>query len=995
MARSSTADPRGAIWRRWDPHIHTPGTLFEDRYRGDDPWEDFLAAVEAADPPIQALGVTDYWLLDNYRKVREYWDEGRLPGVQLVFPNIEMRLATATKHGAAINVHLLISPDDGDHVDQAQRVLNKLTFDALGETYHCHADDLVRLGERSDSSISDREAALRHGAKQFKVTHAQVRSVLEASAWAKENMLVAFAASSKDGTAGLQDDSSFREVRREIERMSHIVFTSSPKERRYWLGEGADSVAELQRAHGGRKACLHGSDAHCVEKVGAPDQERRTWLKGDPTFETLRQSWISPDLRAVVAQGPPTGPLPNKTVAALEVHNAQWWTSGRLLLNPGLVAVIGPRGSGKTALADFIAVGGNADVVTEIPFIGRAGRLLAQAEVAVDWGDGATVARSPLDPDQTAPSRIQYLSQQFVERLCGADGDVSEELREEIERVIFEAHPPEERSGATTFDELRDIETRELRARREHRISSVEATGDRIVAERRKQEAARDLEVALHQQEAQLKEAETNRARFVVGNAKTKVERLATIRDAVAERQTQVDALEMRGKAVRALQAAVSDLQETGFSRITSDLQSKYADAGLSADDWEAFRLKFEGEVGAVLEAAHAKTTAHIQAARGTSVAAKPGEPAAIVPYVSDEADLSKVPLAALRLEAKRLEHVIGLDERRAQQLQQLDDGITKLRRSIQALKHRLNDAKGAPKRVDALFAERLSDYAEVFETFADEAERLRALYLPLREGLGNDGAMAGLEFTVRRRVDVDRWVAMGESLLDLRRGGPFTGRGALRRAVEDVLAPAWRSGSGQEVRAAMGVFRENYVEKLRDHAKVTREDNPEAYWDWSTKVSRWLTGTDHITVDYAIEYDGVGVQQLSPGTRGIVLLLLYVAIDRSDDRPLIIDQPEENLDPKSIYEELVQRFSEVRHRRQVIIVTHNANLVVNTDVDQVIVADAEPRSAGELPRFRYTSGGLEDQGVREAVCGILEGGAEAFRERARRLRVGPAPGDA
>jgi predicted ATPase len=66
---------------------------------------------------------------------------------------------------------------------------------------------------------------------------------------------------------------------------------------------------------------------------------------------------------------------------------------------------------------------------------------------------------------------------------------------------------------------------------------------------------------------------------------------------------------------------------------------------------------------------------------------------------------------------------------------------------------------------------------------------------------------------------------------------------------------------------------------------------------------------------------------------------LLYLAIDKEDDRPLIIDQPEENLDPKSIFDELVPLFREVKSRRQIIIVTHNANLVVNTDADQVIVA--------------------------------------------------------
>ena len=92
--------------------------------------------------------------------------------------------------------------------------------------------------------------------------------------------------------------------------------------------------------------------------------------------------------------------------------------------------------------------------------------------------------------------------------------------------------------------------------------------------------------------------------------------------------------------------------------------------------------------------------------------------------------------------------------------------------------------------------------------------------------------------------------------------------------------------------------------------------------------------------VRYEISYDGVDIRKLSPGTRGIVLLLLYLALDDSDDRPLIIDQPEENLDPKSVFDELVALFIAAKAKRQVIMVTHNANLVINTDADQIIVAE-------------------------------------------------------
>nr|WP_286159319.1 AAA family ATPase [Janthinobacterium sp. HH01] len=117
-------------------------------------------------------------------------------------------------------------------------------------------------------------------------------------------------------------------------------------------------------------------------------------------------------------------------------------------------------------------------------------------------------------------------------------------------------------------------------------------------------------------------------------------------------------------------------------------------------------------------------------------------------------------------------------------------------------------------------------------------------------------------------------------------------------------------------------------------------------------------------------------------------MLLLYLALDEYDDRPLIIDQPEENLDPKSVYDELVPLFIAAKSKRQVIMVTHNANLVINTDADQVIVADSGPHLTGGLPPITYKAGGLEDIEIRNLVCDILEGGENAFKERARRLRV-------
>jgi ABC-type cobalamin/Fe3+-siderophores transport system ATPase subunit len=153
-------------------------------------------------------------------------------------------------------------------------------------------------------------------------------------------------------------------------------------------------------------------------------------------------------------------------------------------------------------------------------------------------------------------------------------------------------------------------------------------------------------------------------------------------------------------------------------------------------------------------------------------------------------------------------------------------------------------------------------------------------------------------------------------------------------------------------------------------------------------EIAAWLFSTDHIKVQYGITYDGTPIERLSPGTRGIVLLLLYLAVDTHDLRPLFIDQPEENLDPRSVFKELVPQFRTSKRRRQVVIVTHNANLVVNTDAEQIIIATSERRDDGALPTISYQSGSIENPEIRKAVCKLLEGGRRAFLDRERRYRI-------
>jgi hypothetical protein len=329
-------NPKGSIWHRWEPHIHIPGTILNDQYEGTTV-TDFCSAIEAADPPIKALGITDYYSLASYEKIQQEKINGRLPGVDLIFPNIELRLKLGTSANKFVNGHLLFSPDDPNHISEIKRFLSKPTFKTSKEEYACTELDLIKLGKEHAPSVTDDNKALAQGTNQFKVDFDQLMQNIEASAWAQENLLIAVAGSSNDGTAGLQStDDAFTTTRKRIEYAAHMVFSSSDKQRTFWLGKGVLSKDALTTEYRGCKPCIHGSDAHKLADIGKPAGDKYTWIKGDLTFESLRQICIEPEDRVTVGAQPLESRSDVYVIDAIELTNAGWMQPEKIGLNaPG------------------------------------------------------------------------------------------------------------------------------------------------------------------------------------------------------------------------------------------------------------------------------------------------------------------------------------------------------------------------------------------------------------------------------------------------------------------------------------------------------------------------------------------------------------------------------------------------------------------------------------------------------------------------------------
>lgn len=153
----------------------------------------------------------------------------------------------------------------------------------------------------------------------------------------------------------------------------------------------------------------------------------------------------------------------------------------------------------------------------------------------------------------------------------------------------------------------------------------------------------------------------------------------------------------------------------------------------------------------------------------------------------------------------------------------------------------------------------------------------------------------------------------------------------------------------------------------------------------------------DYFFIKYDLIHKNDTITQMSPGKRGLVLLQLIMHLSNAK-HPILLDQPEDNLDNRTVFKELNDFVKKKKVERQIIMVTHNANLVVSTDAEEIIVANQDGQQVGRDNKefkFEYISGALENsfensseqgilyqKGIKEHVCEILEGGEEAFKKR-------------
>lgn len=1007
MSMDGSKYPRGSEWRRWDLHIHSPLSGLNNQYPkktdGTPDWDAFIAKIESLQG-VSVIGVTDYFFIDGYKEVKEYKESGRLTNFDLILPNIELRLDTFVVNNRSrdINFHVIFSDElkvediEKEFIETLDvkvdgsvngltgvRQLNKRTIEEIGSK--------VKQNNAAYQNDSVESAAF----KNITVSLDQVLELLRKELF-KDKFLLVLAGHE---WAHIDWNQAYL-TKKNFLQTANILETGSQDTIKWALGRKDLPKDQFIKEFGALKACIFGSDAHCLDDVGCSADNKFCWIKADPTFEGLKQVVFEPEERVFIGDAKPKGKNDAKVIDRVEIKNSnKWFKEESVLLNENLIAIIGEKGAGKTALADFIALtGGDFDTSgnDSSSFIFKALKATKQIEdtiencvITIHWKDGSSdsITINSGFSDYKNKRKVRYLSQDFIEKKCSPEQ--AEELQKEITDIVFQHIPIQDRLGQTTFGDLKNIKTKSVELKKSDckvemaglntEISNLE---DEISSLAAKQEEKQKLTTEIEQLKEQKPKPSSEQEKAIEEKLSLLTKHKGELDEQIAGFKVQLSTLDI----VKARVSSLSQSVEKSLTEIKADLES----VGL-VDLYSSFVFAIPKDFDANIESKKQETLGKIKKILGEVGQAVSDSD---IPSLT-ESTLSTLSFMRINAFINFLESKSSMAEAQRRTLKSFEEKIEKNQKRIDELDKSIKDIEEVKKPLlPQKIEKRDKAYQQYFSLLQEEKKVLEEIYSPLKVKLSEEGVGGSnqLDFFARIELDVESFYRKGESIIDSRQRGRYCQN--KERLLKDTkeIADKIELGENSDVHSLImqmyRFFENNGGESLSIASQLVRGKKKLDFYNWIFDVSDF-------SVTYSIKYQGTNIELLSPGKKGIVLLLMYLSLDTESGIPLIIDQPEENLDNKSVYNYLIDYFKLAKKRRQILVITHNPNLVLNTDSEQIIVANFEAVPSTYEARITYVSGAIENsyindalqipllrQGIREHGADILEGGKEAFIKR-------------
>ena len=305
---------------------------------------------------------------------------------------------------------------------------------------------------------------------------------------------------------------------------------------------------------------------------------------------------------------------------------------------------------------------------------------------------------------------------------------------------------------------------------------------------------------------------------------------------------------------------------------------------------------------------------------------------------------------------------------------------------SIEELKWQIGELKNVPEKLQNARKRQVEESLKIFKEKQNLTKVYAELYGPVQKFISEHPLAQdkfNLEFSVAISESgfVDRFL----SYVNHGRKGSFQGIDEGQKAVKRLVDTF-------DLQTETGV--KSFLETVVEHLKTDKRKEPfeivivedQIKKGFSTfELYQYLFNLEYLEPKYVLMWEGKHLDQLSPGERGTLLLIFYLLVDDSEI-PLVIDQPEGNLDNHTVAQVLVECVREAKMRRQVFLVTHNPNLAVVCDAEQIIYSKLEKDNENTLT---YETGALEEPIICELVVGVLEGSRPVFDIREYKYSVG------
>ncbi len=959
-------ESKGSEWNRWDLHFHTPSSYdYKDKTISN-----AEIIQEMKRNSISVFAITDHHVIDidRYRELKELGEKESIT----VLPGIEF-LSDARGKDPVHFIGIFSENTNLEHVwgqIKHKTDINKVDSEGLRENQvYCDLIDTIKL-VKSLGGIVTIHAGEKSGSVE-NITH-----------------------SLPHGTA----------QKTEIAKAVDI----------YELGKEADQEGYRKFVFpniGKTIPMIICSDNHNIKKYTI---KQKLWIKGEPSFAGLKYALNEPESRFYIGEEPSVlkRVRENKTkyIKTLNIkrtgkndNNSIWFEDLAIPLNSELVTIIGHKGSGKSALSDILAMCSDAEHSDDYIFLhknkfkkkGLADRFSAWVEFE---SGGKTEERELIHTiDESQERLVRYLPQSYFEKVCNEIGKV-DAFRAEIEKVVFQYVPSEDKMGKASFKELIGLKKSSAEKEIHHINEKVLELNDEIITleNQTNPDFTKSLLSKKKVKEEELK-VHSDSKPLAIEDPSKQTESEETRKKKADLKDLEASKLAMETE-IGGLRQSISDRNYliVEVKKLNRDLKNKYTDLITTISDGNEIAKKCGFDISKVISASFDE---NIIKSVVDALKLSNQKDAALLLVEDDfiSKNYESLNLASkaeyLKVKIKNI-HSEFTGEQKAYQdyLSALSEWNLK-RKEIEGNSEAIDSLSYINKKLEYIDDGLQEDIRQLrdlrikksIEIFQKKSE-IKSFYDEVKVEISRklaESDVSGLSIASSFYCSNDFQYSLLRNVKQNRIGSFYGSDDGLTLLQEELIVPTdWNDSD------CVSGFLEKIIEYLEFDKRSSAKEGESTYIGDVTKDRKelysYIFGLSFLEPFYDLQQKGKSLEQLSPGEKGALLLVFYLVLDK-EEVPLIIDQPEDNLDNNSVAKVLVPYIKEAKKYRQIVMVTHNPNLAVVADSEQVIKVCIDKENGN---RFTFISGGIENAGINEQIVEVLEGTIPAFTLRKDKYQI-------